>query len=405
MKFGLIVVVTLIVSAFAAHFLLQDPGYVVINFHQYVIEMSVPVLVALIFLGVFSFWLIAKLVRVPRKLGQVAGRYRSGRAGQRLTHGMIQIAEGNFAKGERLLARAARASDAPLLNYLQAARAAHLLGQNERRDSWLKQAYEQLPEAASAVLLTQAEFQIDQRDYEQALATLRKLEEDTPNHSHALELLGRVYIELEDWRQLASLLPRLRKFGRIDADVFQEWSLRVHREQLSSAADGDTLIALWSEVPKTLRSDPHLLEVYYAALIEAGMHEKAEKELVGVLKKQWLGALVRLFGTVQGKDAAKQLKRAENWLGAHGDDADLLLTTARLCLRNELWGKARSYIETVISLQPTPEAYQEYGRLLNRLGEGEAAADAYRTGLGLVSRSPLPAIAHLDADLTQDTPH
>lgn len=404
MKFGLIFVIALIASTFVAHLLLQDPGYVVINFHHYVIEMSVPVLIALFFLGVFVLWLIAKLLRAPRKLGQAAGRYRSGRAGQRLTQGMIQIAEGNFAKGEKLLARAARASDAPLLNYLQAARAAHLLGQNDRRDNWLKQAYEQLPEAASAILLTQAEFQIDQGDYETALATLRRLEEDTPNHSHALELLGRVYIELQDWRQLASLLPRLQKFGRIDADVFQDWSLRVHREQLATAADGNTLMALWGEVPKNLRSNADLLEVYYAALIQAGMHEKAEKEIAGILKKQWLGPLVDLFGTVQGKDAAKQLKRAESWLDAHADDPDLLLTTARLCLGNELWGKARSYIETVISIRPTPEAYQEYGRLLNRLGEGDAAADAYRTGLGLVSRSPLPAIPHLDADLTQASP-
>ena len=43
MKFGVIVVIALILSAFAAHFLLSDPGYVVINFHGYLVEMSVPV--------------------------------------------------------------------------------------------------------------------------------------------------------------------------------------------------------------------------------------------------------------------------------------------------------------------------------------------------------------------------
>jgi len=404
MKFGLIFVIALIASTFAAQVLLQDPGYVVISIRQYVIEMSVPVLVGLFFLGVFALWLIAKLFRAPRKLGQVAGRYRSGRAGQRLTKGMIQIAEGNFAKGERLLARAARVSDAPLLNYLQAARAAHLLGQNDRRDNWLKQAYEQLPEATSAVLLTQAEFQLDQGEYEQALATLRRLEEESANHSRAAELLGRVYYQLEDWRNLAELIPRLRKFGRIEADTLQDWSIRVHREQLSQAADSETLLALWGEVPKNLRTNPDLLEVYYAQLVQAGMHEKAEKEIAGILKRQWLGSLVRLFGTVQGKDPVKQLKKAESWLGAHTDDPDLLLTAARLCLRNELWGKARSYIETVIAIRPTPEAYQEFGRLLNSLGEEEAAADAYRAGLNLVSRSPLPALPHLKADLANDSP-
>ena len=44
MKFGFLVVIALIVSAFAAHILLQDPGYVVINFRGYLVEMSVPVL-------------------------------------------------------------------------------------------------------------------------------------------------------------------------------------------------------------------------------------------------------------------------------------------------------------------------------------------------------------------------
>ena len=104
---------------------------------------------------------------------------------------------------------------------------------------------------------------------------------------------------------------------------------------------------------------------------------------------------MRLFGLVEGPDASKQLKRAEGWLAVHGEDPDLLLTAARLCLRNELWGKARSYLESVITLRPTPEAYQEYGRLLNQLGEGEAAADAFREGLGLVAESPRTAIPHL----------
>ena len=47
MKFGIIVVVVLLLSATAAHFLLSDPGYVAIHFRGYIIEMSVPVLVLL----------------------------------------------------------------------------------------------------------------------------------------------------------------------------------------------------------------------------------------------------------------------------------------------------------------------------------------------------------------------
>jgi HemY protein len=394
-KFGLIVVIALIVSAFAAHFLLADPGYVVINFRGYLVEMSVPVLLALLVLLAIASWLLIKIYRAPRKLGEAASRYRSGRAGHRLTRGMIEIAEGNFSKGEKLLARSAGVSDAPLLNYLQAARAAHLLGQDERRDGWLRQAYEQMPEASNAILLTQAELQIDRGQHEQALATLKKLEENSPNHGQALVLLGRLYFRLEDWSQLAALLGKLKKYGRIDEATLRKWSVTVHREQLVNAADSEVLAESWNRVPRDLKNDIQLLQARYSGLIRTGQHDLADKQLIAELKREWRAPLVTLYGKVEASNATKQLNRAEGWLKNHPDDVDLLLTAARLCLRNELWGKARSYLETVIAIQPTPDAYQEYGRLLNGLGEGDAAADAWREGLNLVSGASLPAIARL----------
>ena len=57
----------------------------------------------------------------------------------------------------------------------------------------------------------------------------------------------------------------------------------------------------------------------------------------------------------------------------------------------------------MISLRPTPEAYQVYGRLLNQMGESDAAADAYMAGLGMVTDEPLPAIPQLAADNPQES--
>lgn len=400
MKFALIVVIAMLVSALAAGALLSDPGYVAISIRGHLFEMSVPVLVFMIILIVAIVLLIRFLIVAPRRLGEAAGRYRSGRAGQKLTRGMIEVAEGNLARGEKLLARAAGSSDSPLFNYLQAARAAHLQRRDQRRDEWLKLAYEDTPEATNAVLLTQAEFQLDRGQHEQALATLRKIEESSRDHSYALALLGRIYYSLNDWENLQALLPRIQKHGRIDKDIVEKWTLRVHREGLSCATDGESLVNTWKQIPKRLKSDLGLLDAYYMGLIRSGMNEKAEKDLAMALKSEWRGPLVRLFGLVEGKDASKQLKRAEDWLANRGEDPDLLLTAARLCLRNELWGKARSYLESVISLRPTPEAYQEYGQLLNQLGETDDAASAFRDGLDLVTESPLPAIPHLSPDET-----
>jgi HemY protein len=396
--FGIIVVLALFASAFAAHFLLADPGYVLINFRGYLVEMSVPVLLGIAVLLVFLFWAIRKIVLAPRRLGEAAGRYRSARSGQKLTRGMIAVAEGNLARGEKMLGRAAKSSDSPLFNYLQAARAAHLQGNDARRDEWLRLAYQETPEATNAVLLTQAEFQIDRGERENALATLRHLDENSRNHAQALSLLGRLYYELEDWDSLVELLPRLRKNKQIKPGTLDKWTIRIHSEALRVAPDTATIDTVWKSASRAHKSDASLLEAYYTALMRAGESDRVEKELTAALKSNWRGPLVRLFGMVETSNTTKQLKKAEGWLKKRGDDPDLLLAAARLCLRNELWGKARSYLETVINLRPTPEAYQEYGNLLNQLGEADAAADAYRDGLGMVAAKPLTAIPHIDAD-------
>ena len=396
MRVGIIVVIALIVSAFGAHFLLADPGYAVINFRGYVIEMSVPVLVGLFIALVVIIWLLRKIWQAPRILGETYGRRRAARSGKKLTAGMIAVAEGDLARGERLLGRAATTSDSPLFNYLQAARAAHLQGKDDRRDEWLRMAYQETPEAANAVLLTQAEFQLDRKQYEQALATLRQVEEDSKDHGQAIALMGRLYYRLADWDALAALLPRLTKNAQLRPGQLEKWTVRVHQENLDKAADAEVLDQTCKVLPKKFRSSERLLEAYYQGLMRVGLHDRAEKELTAALKSEWRAPLVRLFGLVEATDTTRQLKKAESWLRNRGEDPDLLLAAARLCLRNELWGKARSYIETVISLRPTPEAYQEYGALLTQMGEADAAADAYRDGLGMVAADPLPAIPHLD---------
>lgn len=398
MKLGIIVILALLVSVIAANALLTDPGYVAVSIRGYLFETSVPVLLFGIFVIVLGIWFVQKLLAAPRLMGEAAGRYRAGRAGQKLTQGLIEVAEGNYAKGEKLLARATSTSDTPLFGYLQAARAAHLQGQDDRRDEWLKIAYEQNPEAANAVFLTQAEFQIDRGQHEQALATLRQLEDTSSEHSYALALLGRLYYRLGDWRELGKILPRIEKQSRVKQKTIDKWATKVHGVALDDAQDLAALDAAWKAVPKRLRSKLDLLECYYDGLVRVGEPDRAEKELAARLKSDWRGPLVAQYGRIDSTNASRQLGIAEGWLDKHADDPDLLLATARLCLKNELWGKARSYLETVLSLKPSPEAYQEYGYLLNQMGEGDAAAQAFRDGLGMVSEAPVPKIPHLDAD-------
>ena len=108
---------------------------------------------------------------------------------------------------------------------------------------------------------------------------------------------------------------------------------------------------------------------------------EAEGIMRRALNRQWSDELTLLYGTLQSGDRTEMLRQAEKWLQQRPEDPVLLLTAGRLCVRNELWGKARSYFESSIAIRPSPETWHELGQLLVRMGEDEAASAAFQKGL------------------------
>ena len=386
MIFGLIVIIAIIGGAAFAHFVVADPGYVIINFAGYLIEMSVPVLLAVVALTIIALWMIVRFVGLWGKLGEAAGELRRQRQTRQYTRGLIAAAEGRFAKGERLLTRGADKAETPMLNYLAAARVAQQQGATERRDNWLMLAYEKAAGAGNAVLLTQAELQLANGQFEQAAATVARVREAVPNHPQAVTLLGRALAASEDWLALADLLPALRKHGNVDATTLTDWSCRAALSAISKAGgDEAALTRAWQGLDKSLASEPTLLIAYAERLADAGAPGVAEKALRKALNKHWQPELVTAYGELIGAEPATQLKVVEGWLKNRGDDAALLYAAGRICIRDELWGKARSYLESAIAIAATPAMYQAYGELLTALGEAEPAAVAFRRGLNLAA--------------------
>jgi HemY protein len=104
----------------------------------------------------------------------------------------------------------------------------------------------------------------------------------------------------------------------------------------------------------------------------------------------WDSELVRLYAECEGGDAVRRIERAEEWLKAHPGDAVLLLTLGRLCGEQGLWGKAQSYLEASVAVEPTYTAHLALARLQESLGNAEAARRHDREGLRL-------ALAQLNA--------
>lgn len=396
--------VILAVATFIGVALNADNGYALFSYQGTTIEMS---LVALAFFLIVGFVILYFLFRTAGRFARIrrgAGEYRRMKSRQRANRafidGLIDVSEGRWEKGEREIVRAADTSDMALINYLAAARAAQLQGAHERRDQYLHKAYEIDDKARMAVLLTQAELQIAHRQFELALATLRRMQELNPRHAYALRLLSRLYAELGDYEQLHALLPSLRKHDALPAQRLDEIELKAATALMSKAAgrgDAATVNSVWNGLSKSLRNEPAATHAYAAALISANAADAADEFIRARLKAHWDEELARLYGTIKTDAPARQLARAEAWLGEHGDSPALLLSLGRLAIACELWGKAKSYLEASVKHGKRPEAYAELGRLLESMGEETGASSAYKSALALTTETPAPSRKALPA--------
>lgn len=383
----------LLVMALAAagvHWAVSEPGYVLLARGNLSVEMSLVVfalLVVLLFLALyFIIRFVARTWRLRGDLNKLHQRRRQESARRGLTRGLIELAEGRWAQGERLLVRSGRRSETPLLNYLAAARAAQMQGAYERRDEYLRWAIESDPDAKVAVGLSQAELQLAHRQYEQALATLNHVNELSPRHGYVLRLLARLYLRLEDWKALHALLPSLR-----NRDVYEPEELKdLERSAVTGlleryAAEGDqeAVDGVWKTLPRAGRDRAELVLVYAKALQTLKEPEKAATTIKSALSRNWNEDLIYAYGQVGYPDPAKPLTEAEAWLKAHGRSPMLLLTLGRLCRQARLWGKSRIYFESSLGLQPLPETYRELGALLEQMGDHDHAQECYRKGLRL----------------------
>ena len=370
----------------------HDPGYVLITRGDWTVETTLTlfmVATALLFIALYAaIRLTVRFVQVPRRMHAWRTRRRALKARKSTQRGLIELAEGHWARAERDLTHYADDGDAPLLNYLAAARAAQKQGADKRRDHYLSLAHQSMPEAELAVGLTQAEVQLSHGQLEQALATLMHLRRVAPKNAHVLYLLKRLYERLNSWGDLQELLPALRKAKVVGEKELDQLEHRVHRELLAIAGGSghvERLRETWVRMPKRLRDDPDLLSDYVRRLSQLDRGQEAERLLRDALKRQWEPRLVRLYGELESADAAQQLRYAEGWLRGRERHPDLLLTLGRLAIRNQLWGKARGYLEASIGGEPRAETYRELGELLEQTGETEEARACFRKGLTLAS--------------------
>ncbi len=99
----------------------------------------------------------------------------------------------------------------------------------------------------------------------------------------------------------------------------------------------------------------------------------------------WNSDLVELYGECRLADPTLQLEQAERWLAAHNQDAALLRVLGALCQRQQLWGKAQTYLEASLALEDHWRTHLALGEMLGRLARSEEANTHFVAALQLAT--------------------
>jgi HemY protein len=105
---------------------------------------------------------------------------------------------------------------------------------------------------------------------------------------------------------------------------------------------------------------------------------EVEKELSALLEKYWDPDLLTLYSRLRMASYDRMFQRCEKWLESHPEDPYLFYITGLLAFRCQIWGRARTYIEQSLKMDPHPETYVLMGQLLEELNEASLASNCFR---------------------------
>jgi len=388
MKF-LFWLLALFAAAVAVTLTADNPGYVLLVYPPYRIELSLTLFVlGMVTLLAFSYFFIRltlAVLRLPSKVRAYREQRSLNKGRAAMMDALTAFFEGRYAAAERAAVLAMKSGEKSGLNSIIAARSAHELREFEKRDNYLAAAAGKSVGESTMSLIAQTEFMLDQKHPELALKSLKEIEA-TGNHKHigALQLELKAQQQIRNWDGVLSAISRLEQRSAINEVLAEQLRQQAWLEKLRAPIqDLATLQKLWKSIPDDLKRRTKITAVAASNFIKFQDCKIAQKILTESLNSQWDSELIALFGDCIGSNNIGQIEQAENWLKTHSDDAGLLLALGKLCLHHGLWGKAQNYLDASISLAPSRAAYSALAQLAEKLQKQDEATRYYQRAIEL----------------------
>ncbi len=384
---GLIWFVLLFVAAAALAIIgVFDGGQVLLVMPPYRVDVSLNLFVVALVIGFIVIYAVMRAVRniwkMPQRVTAYRARSRLAKANGALRDAIGHLYAGRFSKAEKSardsLSIDANAGAAGLIG----AKAAHEMHEYARRDEWLARVTGQ--DWLDARLMATANMRADGRDADGALAALTEMQAQGGRRLHAQQIALRAQQQLKNWGEVLKLVKTLEKREALHPAVAVRLR-QVAAENLlrDRRHNPDALLEFWQSLSPTERQSPRLADLAAELLIALDRRNDARKIVEEALAQNWDARLLRRYPdcAVVG-EALPLIQRAEAWHKERTEDADLLFALGRLCLHQQLWGKAQAFLEAALKLADNEplkiRTHRALARLHEQLGDSEKASEHYR---------------------------
>lgn len=363
-----------------------NDAYVLIVLPPWRAEVSLNLALAVLFGGFVLLYGalrgIALTLSLPGRVRAYRETQRKAKAASVFQDAVRLLFEGRFGHALKKAAEAHSAGEAPGLAALIAARAAQRMRESGKQEAWLDRATQDDARTEVARLMLEAEMYLDARRFDDAVTVLSRLHQLAGRHIAALRLELRAQQGAGHWNEVLRIARQLEKRDALAFEAFREITLKAHCENVAQhAGDLGLLLAYLREVPEREMGARLVCEAA-DLLIAQGSHEAARRLIEDQLAREWDSELVIRFGRTEG-DVSGRIAKAEAWLTAHPRDASLLVVLGRLCILQQLWGKAQSYLDAALSIEDSCDTRLVLAGLAERLERQDEANRHYRAAAQL----------------------
>tara|TARA_R110001583_G_scaffold7720_10_gene38007 strand:- start:31370 stop:32581 length:1212 start_codon:yes stop_codon:yes gene_type:complete len=377
-----------------------NKGYILISFDSYTTyEMTIInaafIALAFYFLLLLAEWVLRRLLSMSAVTRGWLGQRKTKQAHRKSLLGMWALFEGNNKQAHKLLSQSAERSESPALTYIAAAKAAHLQGLYDQRDEHLVSAGESNKNAQLSVGLVSVELQIDAKQYEGALATLRELALKFPKSKRIAPFYLEVFFALKEWKKYIEVLNDNRKQFDYDAEQFAALELTAYQYFFKELAleSAESLKLFWDkDAPRRIRKELSYQKAVLDAYIESDNGKYAQELLIEKLNKQFSLPLLAYLDKVVVSDHYPLIMLLEKKLKRSEDSGLINQALAKLKLKEDNPTAAIKHLELSLESESNVESCALLARLLEEQERFDDANRYYRQGLLLATKSSTEVI-------------